>query len=676
MKQNPQKWISSRFGIFCCLLAIGAVTYLPMVGKFGFYKDDWYLMYDALVMGPSFFSTIFAIDRPLRAPLQFALYSLFADTLILYHFSALVFRVVGAFAFHSILKYIVGGDRRLSFVGATLFLIYPGFLSQPNAVDFQAHIVSLMLAMISVSLSIQSLHQTGKKSWVLVIASVTTAWLYLGLMEYFIGIEVFRFAALFYLAQPTGGGFDWRNWAHHAKQWVILAIGPMGFLGWRMFFFEGGRKATDITGQLSAFLSQPALVGPRWLTHTVQDAFNATIGAWVVPFYQLYLPLRLRDQVLSLTVGIALAALIWIILWAYPKQGPTNSQRNGLSWWMVLALLGGIFPVILVNRQIDFADYSRYSLPAMAAAIVLLAILLSRLSNSTTLAMVVSSLVLVAGTTHVANATNYVAETTATRNFWWQVYWRAPGIKPDTTLLVEYPNIAIQEDYFVWGPANLIYAPQAQSGDTVQVPIEAVVLNQDTLAKIDMARSKRVTISQLRRGNQTEADLRKLMVITQPAENACVRIWSPNAIVGSNEIDRPEIQLVAEWVNPIVLGGEVDETATPPLMPAAYFGNEPEHGWCYYYQKAMLAYSGETQDWQSVRIIMEEALEKGLYPADSTEWYPLLQAYSAQGETAKLKPYISILGERPLAKRNACSLLWMVAKDESTKEYVHQNFCE
>ena len=42
------------------LFVLAALVYLPLVTQFGFLKDDWYLMYDARVQGPGFFSIIFA----------------------------------------------------------------------------------------------------------------------------------------------------------------------------------------------------------------------------------------------------------------------------------------------------------------------------------------------------------------------------------------------------------------------------------------------------------------------------------------------------------------------------------------------------------------------------------------------------------------------------------------
>lgn len=86
---------------FGLLLLVGFVIYLPKPSALGLFNDDWYLMYDAKVMGIEFFKTIFEIDRPLRAPLQSLLYSLYGENILAYQYSALVIRVLGAVFFGS-----------------------------------------------------------------------------------------------------------------------------------------------------------------------------------------------------------------------------------------------------------------------------------------------------------------------------------------------------------------------------------------------------------------------------------------------------------------------------------------------------------------------------------------------------------------------------------------------
>ena len=61
-----------------------------------------------------------------------------------------------------------------------------------------------------------------------------------------------------------------------------------------------------------------------------------------------------------------------------------------------------------------------------------------------------------------------------------------------------------------------------------------------------------------------------------------------------------------------------------PIPPASIFGTEPEHGWCYYYQKASLA--RQNGDWEEVSNIYDQVRELGLETSDKSEMIPFFEA--------------------------------------------------
>lgn len=643
---------------------LGALVYLPLVTRFGFYKDDWYLMYDARVQGPGFFTTVFASDRPARAPLQYILYSLFGENLLFYQLSAYAYRVLGALALWQTLRLVWPANQRSNLLLAVLFLVYPGFLSQPNAVDFQAHLFSLMLAMVSFWLSVQAV-LTGKTwlKWLLVTLAIFTGWAYLGLMEYFIGMEILRLGLLALLAWRAAGG--WKNLPRRLLAvYGVFLLAPAGFLGWRLFLFESTRRATDLGAQLGQFFSNPLSVGLGWLISVSRDSFNVLVSAWVVPFYSLALPLRLRDLGPAVLLGLLAGALLWSA-WKMLAETENHARVETLLIGLA-ALLGGLFPVALANRQVDFSDYSRYTLPAMVGGLLVLVSLLSLLRSEKLRGLIVIFLALNATMTHYGNAVTAVAEAEATRNFWWQVAWRAPGLQAGTSLVADYPAISMQEDYFIWGPANQIYFREKQSGPQVIPPLTALVLNDENLPKIRVGRGQD---SQLRRGNFATVDYRQVLVLTQPNPNACLRILDGQQPELS-EYDRPEIQLVASASHL----ERLIPAASPSTPPASIFGPEPAHGWCYYYQQAALA--RQLGDWKQVAALGEKALAEGFYPNDKIEWLPFLQAYAALGQPEKLRRYVSILGESPFVQQQACRSLTASAADPETAAYVKESFCK
>jgi pentatricopeptide repeat protein len=67
-------------------------------------------------------------------------------------------------------------------------------------------------------------------------------------------------------------------------------------------------------------------------------------------------------------------------------------------------------------------------------------------------------------------------------------------------------------------------------------------------------------------------------------------------------------------------------TNAPARPPAAIVGPEPEHLWCYYFEKADLA--RQFGDWRQVAQMADEARRRGLTPEDATEWLPVIEGYA------------------------------------------------
>jgi hypothetical protein len=76
-------------------IIVSALVYLPNVFNFTFYRDDWYYIYDGIVLGPRAFLAMFEHLRPLRGPLFAGLFALFGPNPLPYHLFLFVWRVIG-----------------------------------------------------------------------------------------------------------------------------------------------------------------------------------------------------------------------------------------------------------------------------------------------------------------------------------------------------------------------------------------------------------------------------------------------------------------------------------------------------------------------------------------------------------------------------------------------------
>jgi len=243
--------------VLTLLLLVSAAAFLPMIARIGYLNDDWYLMYSAGTYGPGAFTDIFSVDRPARALVMIPAYGLFGETPFYYNLSAYVFRLLSAFAFFWLLNILWPRQNALVFGASLLYLIYPGFLSQHNGIDYQSQMVSLAAALFSLALSVKAaVMERGWRRFALFTLSTLFGWLYLGLVEYFIGFELFRWGCVFLLSSRTGGTHARKAWQTVRLAYPSLAV-PGVFLIWRLFFFQSERGATDVDLQFEQVMSRP-----------------------------------------------------------------------------------------------------------------------------------------------------------------------------------------------------------------------------------------------------------------------------------------------------------------------------------------------------------------------------------------------------------------------------------
>lgn len=666
------------------ILVISAIAYLPLVKGLGYLNDDWYLMYDMQVKDVNFLHEIFSIDRPGRALAMMPLFSMFGFNPLLYNLSAYFFRFLGGLCLYWSLQMLWRENKFATLAAALLFTVYPGFLSQPNAIDYQSHILGLFLALLSVALTIKFVLTLERRARILFMAgSVLAGWGYLSQMEYFIGIEVFRFACIFVLM--------WRAQDRPFRQRItngLLASLPflliaLGFLLWRVFFFESTRKATDIGLQISQLFSSP-LTGLWWLNYLIQDFFSVTLVAWGLPMYVLAFPMRLRDM-MSAFGWAGLAALLVVLGMRQvgenasetesgsrrrPERVEGSSMRGEALWLGLVSILGGLLPVLFVNRHVILPDYSRYTLIASVGAVLLLVWVIEYISARTVQISLLSMFVAIAVMTHYGNTLRYVNETAATRNFWWQVAWRAPDIKEGVTLIASYPGSPLSEDYFVWGPANFIYYPDKQANNPVQIKLPSSVLTSDAVLKITTNGGMETP---LRRGNYLERDFGNVLVMIQSSANGCVRFINGD-VPEISPYDDYRLMLIA----PYSRLENVDTEGDFQTPPAQVFGEEPERGWCYTYQKADLA--RQRGEWEQIPILLKEALDQGYYPEDGLEWMPFLQANAVIGDLDKMRSTTKLVITDKFLRLQVCDIMTdfmnKEALDDAVDDFIQKKICE
>jgi hypothetical protein len=211
---------------------------------------------------------------------------------------------------------------------------------------------------------------------------------------------------------------------------------------------------------------------------------------------------------------------------------------------------------------------------------------------------------------------------------------------------VDYPLLGFDDQIDnVWGPANLLYYPNdRQQTIPVDYKLAALPLSGPDLENV-------LSKGELNTGYRTHTfryTLDQILVLSQPAEGACVRAVDGSVpVLSSNET--AEIEKVAPY-------SKLDTILpdSPNQPPSTVFGKEPEHGWCYYFAKVDLAV--QSGDWDRALSLSNEALAAGLSPSDPVEWMPFLLTYMMKNDVERVTTIARDIKKDEALEKQACDV--------------------
>ena len=659
------------------LLIISAVVYLPNIGKLIYYTDDWYYIYDGMIGGAKIFHEMFRIDRPLRGYFFELYFSLFGPHPLPYHAGVFIWRGLSAIGALWIFNILWPKVRKFNFFAALLFAIYPGYFWWISAIEYQPMMASLALQVFSIAFTlkaVQSSHRAAKTAYM--TGAILTGWIYIGLVDYAIGMEMFRFLCVYLLVGRDVHLKFWNQLMHTFKIWAWNLLIPVGFIVWRTFFFTNERKATDVGVQLGVFLDRPLATAIAWFFQLYNSILNLSVLAWINQFPNFFQGLRLRDTLIGLLIVVLVLLLVFFAQRLLNQSDETNVGDNDRDQFkqeaLILGSLGMVFgtlPVIMANRYINIAGFSHYGLPVSIAAAVFLTAFIDSLSLRGVRSVMLYVVIAFATLAHYGIAIKAVTDESALQKFWWQVSWRVPAIRKGATLVVNYPIPGMEGDGFgLMEAANVIYFPEPTSQIPVHYPLAGITPNDQNLQDI---LDGTLYLSRQYRSHIADFDYSNLLVISQPTQSSCVHV-----IDGSQPLISTDDPVNVALVAPSSKMDNVIVDVEPASPPEYIYGKEPEHNWCYYFQK--VDFATQIGSWDNAVKLSEEATRLKLSPEDRSEWIPFLKAYAITGKAAQLTQTAKrIVGDK-LLRKEACTMFTNIQEPltSEVRQSIAVNYCK
>jgi hypothetical protein len=653
MKQIFQKIVKSE--TFLALLLVfftTAITYGISIPKLGYYHDDWYVLWSGMARGADSIISQFSIDRPFMGVIYSWVYRLLGDSYLNWHLYALLWRFIGAAAFFWILRLIWPESKYITTLMTVLFVVYPGFLSQPNANTKQNHLYGFGTALLSIAFMLQALKTKGTR-WklILYLLSFILAVNYLFIYEYMIGLEGMRIVLLGYTLFKQGYTKIQTLVKEILKKWWPYPLAMAGFLYWRLFIFDSTRKATNADMLASDYLGNLRYMSLRLIIETTKDFLDTTFFAWFVQPYQLFASALYSTLGRAALIALIVMALVLIYSWLFKKLQISDSHEEKTpSLIRDFMLIGtfitfcAVFPVVISGREVELYDsYKSYGLHPIGGVVMFIVGIILMLQPGFRKPILIA-LICLSVSTQVINANYWQKLWEYQRQVWWQLTWRAPDIKNDTAVMVYMPEgYLMQQDYEMWGPLNLIYRQIPASAPLIQ----AKVLNSETA--YDVLRKK--VRDNFDRDVILHVDFNNLLLISYPTTASCIHV-----IDGKIPVYSESETLITQQVGSLSQIDRIIPSGTAPEPRVQIFGPEPVHGWCYYYQKASLA--RQNGNWEEVVNLYEEAASLNLSPIDTSEYFPFIEAYANLGMQKEARVlYIRGIKDRVKLRLPLCQAL-------------------
>lgn len=619
----------SRPGLYLLvLLAAALVTYGHQLNQMGFYWDDWQAIFIHRLNNPALFWSYFAYDRPVSAWTYILTFPLFGSRPALWQLFTILMRWLTSAGLWWALKGLWPARVREVSWMALLLLVYPGFTQQPVSVAYSQHFITYALFTLSLALMVWSITKPGRY-WLFTGLAVAASLLQLLTMEYFAGLELLRPLILWFLISPEAE--PRARMGRVLRAWIPYALALSAFLIFRFLVYP---QISPDPGANTLVLLQNLKADPLGQTvHLVQimlqDLVHLNLFAWVNTILPDVINLDATFTLFSWAVGglIAAGTAFFLARISHPDE-PAAGAALVNRFVPQAALLGaagilfGGFPVWATDRQVIVGSWSdRFSLAPMFGVVILLVALVSwlingRLKQTFLLALIVT----ISVGAQMRTVNTYRKNWAQQRDFFWQLAWRMPDLKPGTALLGNKMPYGLVADYSIAFGVNVQYAPENQS---TQVPywfLSALRYRGGAIGEFQDGRPVKYDL----RTVLFEGDTSNAVVIGREGGSQCVRVFSPD--------DRLSPELTGNEVDLVAISHPEQIIASPAaakVPPAEIFGPEPPHGWCYYYTRADLA--RRQGNWDEVLRLYDQAQSAGLKTKYGIELLPFVDALAGQG---------------------------------------------
>jgi len=610
-------WVGPALAFAVSLYCFGL-----LLSRLGYFQDDWHHVFYAYWQGAAGLQRFLLADR---GPFAWTVYGLFFKVLgfapAAWHWSLMAIRFLTALTFWLCMRQVLPSQRSLTAWLCVLFVIYPVFTLQPLAVAYTLHWVMYLVFMLSL-LAMLAAVRSGRGFVALTALALILEATHLAYIEYFAGLELSRPVFLWLLLSGESAGDRWKKALKYAAPYLaVLALFVVYRSSWATIF--GYDRFTPLATLVDVMRSP--LAGIAGIAQSVlQDLVYILLSQWYAALDPAIIDFSRPSTFLILGSIVVFAALAYFVFSrADPAQAEAASGRPALG-----IAAAGFVCVVLAMLPFWLTGFSIYqknqlwserlALAAMpGAAMLLVGGVYSLADRNRQRFLILGTLVGLGVGMQAQIARNFQASWDKQEDFYWQLRWRAPALKPGTMIVADQEILFYMGIYPTAFAINMLY-PQTtappEASYWFNAGFEHVNFDRFSAGQPDTFDKYATTFT---------AVAHNVLAITfEPAKDQCLWVLGPQLANA-----RALTQTATTWL--AVSNPSQIEASPQTFPPSQIFGPEPAHTWCYYYESAELA--AQYGDWPAVARLWDEAQGRGLRGSNAIELLPFISASAQLG---------------------------------------------
>ena len=602
------------------LLSVTILAYGLLAPQLGFYWDDLPMSWIRYELGPQAMAQYFSTNRPVWGWLYQVTTRLIPQVPVYWQIFALLWRWLGAVVVWGIAHELWKDKPRIALAIAMLFLLYPGFNQQWGAYLYSHFFIVLFFYLYSIYLMLQSVPQMFALGSPLRFDKTIPALLFsalnLWMMEYFFPLEFARVGFLWTALRDEYPDPRQRI-KPTLKLWTpYLAVFVLAILS-RLLIFNNQVYGFGLMSQLK---SAPLATMLLLIWNVFVSLWTVLVAAWIQAFAAIE-PAVHGVRTILVYVFLSLLAFAVAIYFLLQQPGEQASRRNAyyaIGLGLFLLPFAGA-PFWLTGLTISLAHpASRFTLPFMFAVSLIVVGLFEFIPAHFRYYLLALLIGLAAGRQFLWS-TDYARSWEAQKNLFWQMTWRAPGLKPNTLLLMN-EQLSFYADNSLSAPLNWIYAPNTNADRIGYVLFYPTNRMNSSLPALQ----KNIPIQYDYIAGRFNGNTSQTVAFYYDPPS-CLRLLEPDLDSENHFILDESLMREASALSN---RGQILDSSDA-VMPTVY-GPEPAHGWCYYFEKADLA--RQFGDWEEVVSLGERAFQLKDHPNSPLERFVFIEGYAHEGD--------------------------------------------